>query len=308
MHFIAVLNTDSGTFRTMDVPGFVAMAEQAFAAAGHTLECRMVEGGQLVDELSRAAGDKSCDVLVAGGGDGTISTAAAICFESGKPLAVLPGGTMNLFAHSLAMPLEMQAAVEAIATGQLSRVDIATANGRPFVHQYSVGMHSRLVRIRDGLGYSGRLGKIVASVRAVGEALRRPPRFDAVIRTRTRIETRRATAISVSNNLLSEGHLPYAEQIDGSALGVYVVRPMSPLALGRLLLGVMMGTWKHHPLVSENEVSDVTLTFPRRKRDARAVIDGELVPLPSEVKLAIHPRALAVVRPAATVSTPSVAA
>ena len=236
-----------------------------------------------------------------------ISTAAAVCFQSGKPLAVLPAGTMNLFARSLGMPLDLLEALAAIAAGELSEVDIATANDQPFVHQYSVGMHSRLVRIRNGLEYTNRLGKIIATVRALGETLRRPLRFDAVIRTGTRMETRRATAISVSNNPLSEGHVPYAEKIDGGVLAVYVVRPMSPMALARLLIGLLFGHWKQHPLVAETEVKEVTLAFPRRKSSARAVIDGELVPLPAEVRISIHPRALRVLRPA-RVSTESVAA
>lgn len=297
MHFVAVFNQDGGTFRTMDMPAFINDAERIFAAAGHTIDCRPVSGDNLGEALAAGVHDAAVDVLIAGGGDGTISAAAAACFASSKPLAVLPAGTMNLFARSLGMPLELLAALEAIAVSELSDVDIATANGRPFVHQYSVGMHSRLVRIRNGLEYSNRLGKILASIRAVGEALRRPLRFDAVIRTGTRIETRRATAIAVSNNPLSEGHIPYAEVIDSGVLGVYVVRPMSAMALARLLLGLVFGNWKHHPLVTESEVREVTLAFPRRKSSARAVIDGELVLLPPEVTITIHPRALRVVRP-----------
>lgn len=308
MHFVAIFNQDGGTFRTLDLAEFASDAERIFTAAGHTINCRPVSGDKLPQALLTAAQDDAVDVLVAGGGDGTISAAAAACFENGKPLAVLPAGTMNLFARSLGMPLDLLAALEAIATGELCEVDIATANGRPFVHQYSVGLHSRLVRIRNGLEYSNRLGKIIASVRAVGEALRRPLRFDAVIRTGTRIETRRATAISVSNNPLSEGHVPYAEVIDGGVLGVYVVRPMSALALARLLFGLVLGRWKQHPLVAETEVKEVTLAFPRRKRSARAVIDGELVPLPAEVKIVVQPRALRVVKPASVATVPELAA
>lgn len=308
MHFVAIFNQDGGTFRTMDIPAFVSDAERIFAATGHTIVCRPVSGDKLPDVLAACVRDPAIDVLIAGGGDGTISAAAAACFEASKPLAVLPAGTMNLFARSLGMPLDLLAALEAIAAGELSEVDIATANGRPFVHQYSVGMHSRLVRIRNGLEYSNRFGKIVASIRAVGEALRRPLRFDAVIRTGTRIETRRATAISVSNNPLSEGHVPYAEIIDGGMLGVYVVRPMSAMALARLLLGLVFGNWKQHPLVTETEVKEVTLAFPRRKSSARAVIDGELVPLPAEVKIIIQPRALRVMRAKKLAAEPVLAA
>ena len=308
MHFVAIFNQDGGTFRTLDIVAFIGDAERIFAAAGHTIECRPVRGDKLPEAIAACVNDPAIDVLIAGGGDGTISTAAGACFENGKPLAALPAGTMNLFARSLGMPLDMLEALAAIAAGELTTVDIATANGRPFVHQYSVGMHSRLVRIRNGLEYSSRLGKIVASIRAVGEALRRPLRFDAVIRTGTRIETRRATAISVSNNPLSEGHVPYAEIINGGVLGVYVVRPMSGPALARLLLGLVFGNWKQHPLVTETEVKEVTLSFPRRKSSARAVIDGELVPLPAEVQISIHPRCLRVIRPASVAAEPPIAA
>jgi diacylglycerol kinase family enzyme len=308
MHFVAIFNKDGGTFRSMDIPDFIGDAERIFVEAGHTIDCRPVDGDKLPEILAACVVDPAVDVLIAGGGDGTISAAAAACFESGKRLAVLPAGTMNLFARSLGMPLDLLQALAAIAGGEQADVDIATANGQPFVHQYSVGMHSRLVRIRNGLEYSNRLGKILASLRAVGEALRRPLRFDAVIRTGTRIETRRATAISVSNNPLSEGHMPYAESVEGGVLGVYVVRPMGALALARLLVGVVIGSWKQHPLVTASEVKEVTLAFPRRKSSARAVIDGELVPLPAEVRIMIHPGALHVIRPPRAAAEPGLAA
>jgi diacylglycerol kinase family enzyme len=213
------------------------------------------------------------------------------------PLGVLPAGTMNLFARSLKVPLNLEQALRAIAGGERDEVDIATANGRPFVHQYSVGMHSRLVRIREGLPYKSRWGKMLASLRAVGEALSRPLVFDAEIRTSTGIEHRRATAIIVSNNVLGEGHVPYAEHVDGGVLGVYVVKPMPPLAAAKLALSVLIGTWKRHPLVSEREVDEVVLSFPHPKSSAKAAIDGELVPLDRRVELKVHGGALQVVVP-----------
>ena len=65
-----------------------------------------------------------------GGGDGTISFAAAAAARCGKTLGILPLGTMNLFARSLGMPLEMRAAAEAIAAGEKVAVDIGEVNGR----------------------------------------------------------------------------------------------------------------------------------------------------------------------------------
>jgi len=297
MHFIGVFNRDGGTFRTMDMDAFTDNAVKIFAENGHVLEPRVVEGKDLIAELGRAAQDPRCDVLLAGGGDGTISSAAEICFQSGKPLAVVPAGTMNLFARSLKVPMVLDAALRALAAGELSRVDIATANGKAFVHQYSVGIHTRLVRMREQLVYRSRAGKMVASVRAIVKAVRRPPVFWAEIRTSRGLEKRRATGISVTNNLLSEGHIPYADDIDGGMLGVYIVKPLPPIALARLCFDVLMGNWKASPQVSEREVREVTLVFPRKKSSALALIDGELTKLAERVELRIHPGALQVLVP-----------
>lgn len=300
MHFIGVFNRDGGTLRTLDLAAFCEQANAIFEAAGHSFECRLCAGADLVQTLRRATRDPKCDAILAAGGDGTISAAATACYESQVPLAVLPAGTMNLFAHSLKMPLDLGEALEAVAAGSVGAVDIATANGVPFIHQFSVGLHARLIRRREGITYNGRIGKVFASFRAVVRALRQPLRFDAEIGTSRGREMRKATAISVSNNLLSEGHAPYAEKIDQGILGVYVVKPLPPLELARLTLTLMFGSWKHHRGVSEREVTQVTLRFPHRKSSAQAVIDGELVPLEARVDLRIHPRALKVVLPGLT--------
>lgn len=297
MHFIGVLNQDGGTFRTMDMEAFAAHATEVFARHGHTLECRVVGGGALHDELERAAADPAAEAILVGGGDGTISAAAGICVRAGRPLAVLPAGTMNLFARSLKVPLNLDAALEALAGGAVRRVDIGTANGRPFVHQYAVGMHSRLVSIRNGLSYRSRAGKMVASTRAMFEALSRPLKFDVEIQTRSGTELRQAMAIAVSNNPMTEGHVPYAEAVDLGVLGVYVVAPMPAGEVLRLVMSVLLGRWKSHPLVTVSEVRQITLRFRRRKRSASAVLDGELIPLESQVDLRVMAGALQVVAP-----------
>lgn len=300
MHFIGIFNKDGGTFRTMDMAAFSASAEKVFIEHGHSLDARLVEGAELVSELDRAARDPRCDALLAGGGDGTVSAAAGICFRHRRTLAVLPAGTMNLFARSLGIPLQLDQALNALAAGNPGKVDIATANGRPFVHQFSVGLHSRLVRIRNRLAYRSRWGKMLASLRAVGLALSRPPVFDAEITTRQGTERRKATAIAVSNNVLGEGHIPYSEALDRGVLGVYVVEPMPSAELAKLAFALAFGSWKAHPLVSEREVEQVRLSFPKRKASAKAVIDGELVPLERTVDLRIHAGGLAMILPATT--------
>lgn len=302
MRFVGVFNRDGGTFRTMDIDQLVADAKHIFAENGHSLEVEIIAGSELIPTLDRVVARKDIDVLLAGGGDGTISSAARAAFRSGVTLAVLPAGTMNLFARSLQLPLDLAGALDAIAKGEVRAVDIATANGTPFVHQYSVGIHTRLVRIREGMTYRSRLGKIWASIHAVMLAIRRPPRFEAEIRSTRGLESRQCSAIIVSNNPFGEGHIPHADRLDTGRLGVYIAATMTPNELARLSAEVMLGTWKASPLIAEREVSEVSLRFRHKKSSALATIDGELVPLESRVDLKIHPGALNVVAPAAAVS------
>jgi diacylglycerol kinase family enzyme len=70
MHFVGVFNRDGGTFKTTDMAAFAVRASEIFHAHGHTLDARIVEGKELIDALRRAAGE--AEVLLAGGGDGTI--------------------------------------------------------------------------------------------------------------------------------------------------------------------------------------------------------------------------------------------
>ena len=137
MRTTLILNQDGGTIRGMDAREFGDMAAAKLSGNGGEATVRLVSGSELVDALKDAAADEDTDTIVAGGGDGTISAAAAACFHSGKTLGVIPLGTMNLYARSLGLPLDPQAAIEALATARQQPLDIATANGRPFIHQFS---------------------------------------------------------------------------------------------------------------------------------------------------------------------------
>lgn len=297
MRIAAILNQQGGTLRTMDVKDLAQRATKIFADHGHRLDVHIVSGEQVEPSLQAVASDPAVEAILAGGGDGTISAAAAVAFESGKPLAVLPAGTMNLFARALHMPLELDDALEAIAAGQIEHVDIATANGRPFVHQFSVGIHARLVRIRNGMTYASRVGKMVASLRAIAAAAINPPRFEVELEEAGQRVVRTVSGITVSNNPLDNGPIPVAERLDTGLLGVYLASTVGTAELINLAFDVFSGRWRDNPQVSELEVRRICLRFPKRKRDAFAVIDGELVELDREVTLQEHRRSLPVILP-----------
>ncbi len=297
MHVIGVFNRDGGTFKTTDMDAFAQKAVEIFTAAGHTLEPRIVEGKNLIAGLEGAA-DRA-ELLLAGGGDGTISAAAAVAYHHKIPLAVVPAGTMNLFARSLGIPLNLEQALAALATGDIQQVDIATMNGQPFIHQFSVGIHAKLVKLRASLPYRSRIGKMLASTRAAFGAILNPPDFTADILTGGRLERRSTAGISVSNNPFDEGHLPLADRLDRGVLGIYLVKPLTLRVMVRLAWGLLRGKFRSLPEIVDREAREATIFFPHKKSDAAGVIDGELVKLPTRVDLKIHPKALGVVVPKA---------
>lgn len=298
MHIRAILNQDGGTLRTMDMATLCESAERAFSDAGHTLECRVIKGSEVSDALRAAASDDVVEAILAGGGDGTISAAATAAFRSGKPLAVLPAGTMNLFARALGIPPDLNQALDAIARGNVDHIDIATANGTPFVHQFGVGIHARLVRIRNDMVYHSRVGKMLASLRAIMAAALNPPQFRVQLETPKGMITRTVSGIAVSNNPLDNGAVPVAETLDAGVLGVYLADKVTTRELLGLAFDVFTGRWRNNELVSEAEVPELTLHFPHKKSSAHAVIDGELIKLDRDVELRIHRLGLKVIRPA----------
>jgi len=298
MRFKAVLNRDGGTLRTIDLTVFTDRMREILEGAGHRLEVEIVSADEIGPALERAARNPA-DAVIAGGGDGTISGAAAALMGKDKALAVLPAGTMNLFARSLGIPLSLEPAVEAFANGRLWAVDMASANGRPFIHQFSVGMHAKMVDMRDSMEFASRWGKLHASFRAALATVLDPPSLKVSLAIGETEMLTRTTGIGFTNNLFGEGHLPYADRPDGGVLGIYVTVASERGQLLRFFLNMARGRWRDNPHVEIHETESATLRVLSRGGKRRCVIDGELMPLQRETRFRIHRRVLKVLVPRA---------
>jgi len=119
-------------------------------------------------EVARAAASE-VPVLGVCGGDGTLAGAAQVALETGKPLLVIPGGTMNHLAHDLGIR-EAEDATAALAGGEAVEIDVATVDGRVFVNSASLGAHTAMIDARREL--EGRVGRWPAQVLAAFKSLR----------------------------------------------------------------------------------------------------------------------------------------
>ncbi len=298
MHVLAVLNRNGGTLRNLDTSALADKMKNIFETAGHSLEIRLCAGDELVPTMEEAARDEKADVLLAGGGDGTISLAAGLLAHSDKALAVLPAGTMNLFARSLAIPQDLHAAMSALARGAVREVDIAEADGTFYVHQMSIGMHPQLIRLRERMEFRSRLGKIFASVRAALVTMIRPPRLELELELPDTRLLATTSNLAVTNNLYGEGQrLPFADRPDGGQLGIYITHARTRGEMLLFFLNMGIGRWRKNEQVEIHQAAEVTVRVRSRRRRFKCAIDGELRPLPKETRIVLHPKALRVLTP-----------
>src|SRR5215207_1651885 len=137
-----------------------------FAAAGAAASVIVLESPTRTARAVRQALDRDAAVVVAGGGDGTVSGVAGELVGTHVPLGVLPMGTLNHFAKDLGLPLDLAEAVHVTVRGTVSRVDVGQVNGRVFLNHSSIGVYPKVVELRRRWESTG-LGKWVAAPQAV---------------------------------------------------------------------------------------------------------------------------------------------
>jgi diacylglycerol kinase (ATP) len=99
----------------------------------------VLSGVELAGTLDRVIADGH-DLVVVGGGDGTVACAAGRVAGTNTMLGVLPLGTANDFARTLEIPDDLAAACAAIADGKVVDIDLGRADGQPFLNVASVGL------------------------------------------------------------------------------------------------------------------------------------------------------------------------
>ena len=225
--------------------GLVIVVNPSAGSSGHAAEelraelpdaevVELEEGDDLEAALQQAA-DRGRALGVVGG-DGSINTAASISAETGKPLLVVPGGTLNHFAYALGLESIADAA-RAVREGRTVAVDRAVIDGHTFVNTASIGNYVDLVDAREKL--EARIGKWPAVVVALYNVLRSAEPVDLELDG----ERRKVWMVFIGNcRYLPPGFAPsWRERLDDGELDVRIIDGTQPYSRARLLLAVMTG-------------------------------------------------------------------
>jgi YegS/Rv2252/BmrU family lipid kinase len=186
-----------------------------------------------------------CDLVIVGGGDGTLNHAVEGILRLGCPLGVLPLGTANDLARTIGLPTDLSDCARVIVEGRTRRVDLGRANDKHFFNIASLGVSAEVARELDRdlkarfgvLGYALVLWRVVARRRVIRADLRYEGR-------RLRV---RAIQISIGNGRFYGGGMAIAADagIDDGILDLVVVRPQS---FWQLVARALIFRWGRHDL------------------------------------------------------------
>ncbi|MDQ6432661.1 lipid kinase [Mesorhizobium sp. LHD-90] len=274
--------------------GSIAAAVDRLEAAG--LDVREVKAGEQhkIDDVIRAEA-KSCDLVIVGGGDGTLNAAAPALVETGLPLGVLPLGTANDFARTVSIPPDLQKAADIIAAGNLRDIDLGEVNGHLFFNVASIGFSAELAAelTQHAKKRWGVLGYAVVAARI----LLRSRLFTAHIDHDGTTEHIHTMQVSVGNGRYYGGGMTVEETAtaDDGKLDVYSLEVDHWWRLLALLPALRKGTQGQWDDVRAFPTTEVTIRTRRR----RAVnTDGELSTY-TPAHFSIRPKAIPVFAPPA---------
>jgi YegS/Rv2252/BmrU family lipid kinase len=195
-----------------------------------TLDIRTTTPEISAETLARDALGRGVELLIASGGDGTVSAVAGAVIGTGIPLAIVPRGTANAFVNGIGLPATIESACIAILQGATRTVDTACCNDQPMLLLAGIGFEADTVRAADR-SLKDRFG-VMAYIMAGLEQLQRLSSFNAVLETERATITVRVAAITVANfapptSILAQG--TGENEPDDGLLDVTLIAPRNAL-------------------------------------------------------------------------------
>jgi YegS/Rv2252/BmrU family lipid kinase len=269
---------------------------QLFGNAGIDARVHLVTNGDDLSDVARQAADGASDLIVAAGGDGTISTVASALVGSSKSLGVIPLGTLNNFSKDLGLPQDVPGAIDVIVADHTQTIDVGQVNGRYFINNSSIGLYPRIVRQREKEQRLGK-GKWWAAAWAALRAIRISPFLRVRLMTENRQFNRKTTFVFIGNNAYEMDlyNIGRRSRLDGGTLSVYLLRGGGRWGVVIMVIRTFLGLLRQTKDFEELETQELTIEMRRSK--VLVATDGEVSMMDAPLKYKIEPGALKVVVP-----------
>lgn len=189
----------------------------------YPVDSHAVEDPKQLNATLDTALEKKPDLVILGGGDGTISGLVDRLVGANVILGVLPFGTANSFARSLGIPLDMAGAVEVLASGAPRRIDLGMIDNDYYANCAALGLSPQIAQtVPHGLKrYFGRAGYLAWA--AVQFAKFRP--FTLIVEEDGKRHEMKVVEVRISNGPYHGGtELVDAAEIDSGQIVVQAVK------------------------------------------------------------------------------------
>jgi diacylglycerol kinase family enzyme len=249
------------------------------------------------DVVARARAARG--IVVAAGGDGTISAVAEATLGSGCPFGVIPLGTFNYFARAHGIPSDVQAASQMLLAPFAFPVQVGHLNDRVFLVNGSIGLYPELLEEREQAKRRHGRSRRVAAGAALMTLLRPHRALRLEIETRG---TRRALftpSVFVGNNRLQLERvgLPVRDLTVRHRLIAVVLRRVGVWGMLALLVRALFGRLKEADRVECFAFERMTVRSRFGKGRFKVATDGEVAWLKGPLTFRVAPHALLLLRP-----------
>jgi diacylglycerol kinase (ATP) len=236
---------------------------------------------------------KEVDLVIVGGGDGTLNQVVDVLIETGLPLGILPLGTANDLARTLGIPLGIPDACGAIATGRIQEIDLGWVNGKHFFNVASIGLSVKITR-RLSKGMKRRWGVFAYVITALQTLWQTHP-FRAEICVDGASVPVKTLQIAVGNGRYYGGGMAIAQdaRIDDQRLDLYSLEIQRWWQLIPLILTMRRGQQATLPWVRGLYGQTIEINT-RESHDINT--DGEIT-TQTPATFRVVPRALKVITP-----------
>ena len=290
MKIEVIINAGSGAPEKEDMRWRL---KEMFGASNITPHISLAHTGTEVVELARRAAQSDAQIIVAGGGDGTVNAVAVAVIDSNKTLGILPFGTMNHLAKDLKLPLDVEGAIKTIIEGEVVHIDAGEVNDHIFLNNSSLGLYPNIVREREKQQKLG-WGKWPAFVWAAIAVLRRYPFLSVRLNVEGKELVSRTPFVFVGNNEYEMESLNIGSRscLDAGKLSLYITNRIGRLGLIRLALRALFGGLRQEKDFLALCAQEIWIDTKHKR--LRVALDGEVIAMKPPLHYQVRPRALRV--------------
>jgi diacylglycerol kinase family enzyme len=275
MQHTVVVNARAGTVLEAGAEAFEARIVAAFQAAGCSAQVRMVHPRELDDALALAIEDTGTVPVIAGG-DGTLNGVLPLLMHAGRPVGVLPLGTVNVLGRDLGLTGTLEEQIAALCKGEPVTLDVGSVNDRLFHSLSGMGFFSLMAREREyarrRFPFSRAMAFVMAATRSILFTRPITVAIDLGRGEERRLVEADAVLVTVNGFEGSEWRRP---RLDGGVFEVHILNAGGLYSRCKAALSVVSGRWRTSPDLLSFTGSEVTLTR-RDKRRGHITFDGEV--------------------------------